>query len=59
MDFIVDALELRSELHVLNETFTDPRIVKVKLSEQEIRGFKLGHKRKQFVNVIQQRQMDV
>ncbi|KAJ8257617.1 hypothetical protein GJAV_G00187740 [Gymnothorax javanicus] len=28
-DFIVDCLELRSELYVLNETFTDPSIVKV------------------------------
>ncbi|XP_054857714.1 exosome component 10 isoform X2 [Eublepharis macularius] len=28
-DFIIDALELRSELYILNETFTDPTIVKV------------------------------
>ncbi|XP_063173412.1 exosome complex component 10 [Candoia aspera] len=28
-DFIVDTLELRSDLHILNETFTDPAIVKV------------------------------
>ncbi|KAJ3085753.1 Exosome component 10 [Quaeritorhiza haematococci] len=28
-DFIVDALELRSHLHKLNETFTNPQIVKV------------------------------
>ncbi|NWW86671.1 EXOSX protein, partial [Rhynochetos jubatus] len=28
-DFIIDTLELRSDMHVLNETFTDPAIVKV------------------------------
>jgi len=28
-DFIVDTLELRSELHILNEVFTDPSILKV------------------------------
>lgn len=28
-DFIVDALKLRSELNVLNEVFTDPKVVKV------------------------------
>ncbi|XP_036389314.1 exosome component 10 isoform X1 [Megalops cyprinoides] len=28
-DFIVDCLELRSEMYILNETFTDPSIVKV------------------------------
>uniref|UniRef100_A0ACB8EFA7 Exosome component 10 n=1 Tax=Sphaerodactylus townsendi TaxID=933632 RepID=A0ACB8EFA7_9SAUR len=28
-DFIVDTLELRSDLYILNETFTDPAIVKV------------------------------
>lgn len=28
-DYIVDALNLRHELHVLNEVFTDPAIVKV------------------------------
>ncbi|KAJ7306355.1 hypothetical protein JRQ81_009699 [Phrynocephalus forsythii] len=28
-DFIVDALELRGELYILNEAFTDPAIVKV------------------------------
>ncbi|RWS25027.1 Exosome component 10-like protein [Leptotrombidium deliense] len=28
-DFIIDTLELRSELHVLNEIFTNPKIVKV------------------------------
>ncbi|XP_044301392.1 exosome component 10 isoform X3 [Varanus komodoensis] len=28
-DFIVDALELRGDLYILNETFTDPDIVKV------------------------------
>ncbi|XP_026876962.2 exosome component 10 [Electrophorus electricus] len=28
-DFIIDALELRSEMNVLNESFTDPTIIKV------------------------------
>uniref|UniRef100_A0A8C6S966 Exosome complex component 10 n=1 Tax=Neogobius melanostomus TaxID=47308 RepID=A0A8C6S966_9GOBI len=28
-DFIIDALELRSEIYILNESFTDPAIVKV------------------------------
>ncbi|KAJ6656787.1 hypothetical protein lerEdw1_003118 [Lerista edwardsae] len=28
-DFIVDALELRSDLYILNEAFTDPAVVKV------------------------------
>ena len=28
-DFLVDTLELRSEMYVLNECFTDPNIVKV------------------------------
>ncbi|CAB3387940.1 Hypothetical predicted protein [Cloeon dipterum] len=28
-DFIVDTLELRGELHCLNEIFTDPKVVKV------------------------------
>ena len=28
-DFLVDTIELRSSLHVLNETFTNPRITKV------------------------------
>ncbi|NXN23031.1 EXOSX protein, partial [Nycticryphes semicollaris] len=28
-DFIIDTLELRSDMHILNETFTDPAIVKV------------------------------
>uniref|UniRef100_A0A8C6Y3F1 Exosome complex component 10 n=1 Tax=Naja naja TaxID=35670 RepID=A0A8C6Y3F1_NAJNA len=28
-DFIIDPLELRSDLYILNETFTDPAIVKV------------------------------
>lgn len=28
-DFIIDALELRSEMYILNESFTDPSIVKV------------------------------
>ena len=28
-DFLVDTIELRSELHILNEVFTDPKIIKV------------------------------
>ncbi|KAJ8021610.1 Exosome component 10 [Holothuria leucospilota] len=28
-DYLIDTLELRSELHILNESFTDPKIVKV------------------------------
>ncbi|KAL2103554.1 hypothetical protein ACEWY4_000422 [Coilia grayii] len=28
-DFLIDALELRSEMYILNECFTDPNIVKV------------------------------
>ncbi|XP_039281279.1 exosome component 10 isoform X2 [Nilaparvata lugens] len=28
-DFVIDALELRDRLHVLNDVFTDPKIVKV------------------------------
>jgi exosome complex exonuclease RRP6 len=28
-DFLIDAIELRSSLHVLNDTFTNPRITKV------------------------------
>uniref|UniRef100_A0A3B3SSP7 Exosome complex component 10 n=1 Tax=Paramormyrops kingsleyae TaxID=1676925 RepID=A0A3B3SSP7_9TELE len=28
-DYIIDTLELRSEMYILNETFTDPSIVKV------------------------------
>lgn len=28
-DFIIDTLELRSDMSILNETFTDPAIVKV------------------------------
>lgn len=28
-DFIIDTLELRSEMYILNEAFTDPSIVKV------------------------------
>ncbi|XP_073513328.1 exosome complex component 10 isoform X2 [Phyllobates terribilis] len=28
-DYIIDVLELRSDLHILNESFTDPAIVKV------------------------------
>lgn len=28
-DYIIDTLALREELHVLNEVFTDPKIVKV------------------------------
>lgn len=33
-DFIVDTLKLRDELHVLNDVFTDPTIVKVSLNNQ-------------------------
>lgn len=28
-DFIVDTLELRSDMYILNESLTDPAIVKV------------------------------
>lgn len=28
-DFVVDTLELRSDMYILNESFTDPAIVKV------------------------------
>lgn len=28
-DFIIDTLELRSEMYILNESFTNPNIVKV------------------------------
>lgn len=28
-DFIIDTLQLRGEMYILNETFTDPAIVKV------------------------------
>jgi exosome complex exonuclease RRP6 len=28
-DFVIDALVLRNELHLLNKSFTDPKIVKV------------------------------
>lgn len=28
-DYIIDTLALREELHILNEVFTDPKIVKV------------------------------
>ena len=28
-DFIIDGLDLRSDLHLLNEIFTDPNITKV------------------------------
>lgn len=29
-DFIIDTLELRGEMYILNEAFTDPSIVKVR-----------------------------
>lgn len=29
-DFIIDTLELRGEMYILNEAFTDPAIVKVR-----------------------------
>ena len=28
-DFLIDTLKLRHELHVLNDVFTDPNVVKV------------------------------
>lgn len=28
-DFVIDALELRNEMYILNESFTNPSIVKV------------------------------
>ncbi len=28
-DFIIDTLELRSKMHLLNESFTNPKIIKV------------------------------
>lgn len=28
-DYIIDTIELRHKLHILNEVFTDPKIVKV------------------------------
>lgn len=28
-DYIIDTVELRSEMHLLNDPFTDPKIVKV------------------------------
>lgn len=31
-DYIIDALALREHLNVLNDSFTDPRILKVSLS---------------------------
>ena len=42
-DYIVDTLELRSELHVLNEVFTDPKIVKV--SKAKLILFEFGKMR--------------
>lgn len=30
-DYIIDTLELRDKMEVLNEIFTDPAIVKVKI----------------------------
>lgn len=31
-DFIIDTLELRSEMYILNESFTNPSIVKVRFA---------------------------
>jgi hypothetical protein len=31
-DFIIDTLELRSDMYILNESFTDPSVVKVSRS---------------------------
>jgi exosome complex exonuclease RRP6 len=33
-DFIVDTLELRQHLHILNSSFTNPNIVKVRVSHK-------------------------
>lgn len=35
-DFIIDTLELRSDMNILNETFTDPAIVKVSYKIHQI-----------------------
>lgn len=35
-DFIIDTLELRSDMNILNETFTDPAIVKVSCQMHQI-----------------------
>lgn len=35
-DFIIDTLELRSDMNILNETFTDPAIVKVSCQIHQI-----------------------
>ena len=31
-DYLIDTLELRAELHILNDSFTNPSILKVQLS---------------------------
>lgn len=31
VDYIIDSIELRSEIHLLNEVFTNPRVVKVRV----------------------------
>lgn len=38
-DFIIDTLELRSDMYILNETFTDPAIVKVSRHFQAIQDY--------------------
>lgn len=40
-DFIIDTLELRSDMNILNETFTDPAIVKVscQIHQNSLWGF--------------------
>jgi exosome complex exonuclease RRP6 len=38
-DWIVDTLKLRGELQVLNEVFTDPKIIKVRFAARETAGF--------------------
>lgn len=41
-DFIIDTLELRSDLYILNEPFTDPAIVKVSCPVAEYSEFCQG-----------------
>ncbi|MEQ2206931.1 hypothetical protein XENOCAPTIV_004916, partial [Xenoophorus captivus] len=49
-DFIIDTLELRSEMYILNEAFTDPSIVKASRALNLARH-SLDHLLKQFCNV--------
>lgn len=32
-DYVIDAIELRDKLHILNESFTNPKIVKVRKNQ--------------------------